>query len=149
MGVSVHVLVVSIMRLPLYSALQTVYSVPVFCIFVAVWSQMMLEGWKKQEARLAFKWGMDLYEESELERSGLSLLWIYSCIVMCNSYRFCLLFVLFCYYCDHSLTYKHVYQPILLFPYLSLPSMIFDISISVVRIMIFYDEIPLNMIDTL
>jgi Calcium-activated chloride channel len=72
-GVSVHVLVVSIMRVPLYSALQTVYSVPVFCIFVAVWSQMMLEGWKKQEARLAFKWGMDLYEESELERLGLYL----------------------------------------------------------------------------
>ena len=65
---SVHVLVDSVMRVPLYRALQTVYSVPVFCIFVAVWSQVMLEEWKKQESRLAFKWGMDLYEESELER---------------------------------------------------------------------------------
>lgn len=68
MGVTIHVLVVGILNLSIYGALQTVYSVPVFCVFVALWTEAMLLSWRNNEIRTAFRWGMDNYEESESDR---------------------------------------------------------------------------------
>ena len=68
MGVAIQVLVVGVLQLSIYGALQTVYSVPAFCVFVALWTQALLESWKRKEKRQAFKWGMEKYEEREEDR---------------------------------------------------------------------------------
>ena len=68
MGVAIQVLVVGVLQLSLYGALQTVYSVPVFCIFVALWTQALLESWRRKEKRQSFKWGMENFEEMEQDR---------------------------------------------------------------------------------
>lgn len=33
------------------------YTIPIFCVFVAFWSQLMLEYWKRTEATKAMEWG--------------------------------------------------------------------------------------------
>ncbi len=43
-------------------------SIPLYCIFVAFWSQFMIERWKRTEARLAMEWGTSQYENSGSER---------------------------------------------------------------------------------
>ena len=68
MGVATQVLVVGVVNLSLYGALQTVYSVPVFCIFVALWTQALLESWKRKEKRQSYKWGMENFEVTEQDR---------------------------------------------------------------------------------
>lgn len=65
---SIHVIVVGVMQRSIYGALETVYSVPVFCVLVAVWTTSLLQSWKNKEITMAFKWGMEGYEESEVER---------------------------------------------------------------------------------
>jgi len=41
---------------------------PFFCIFVAFWSVLMLEYWKRKESTLAMRWGMIGFEEEQLDR---------------------------------------------------------------------------------
>mmetsp|Transcript_1153 Transcript_1153/g.1625 ORF Transcript_1153/g.1625 Transcript_1153/m.1625 type:complete len:764 (+) Transcript_1153:118-2409(+) len=41
---------------------------PYFCIFVAFWSILMLEYWKRQEATLVMEWGMTGFQKEELVR---------------------------------------------------------------------------------
>lgn len=38
-------------------AIGTGYSIPLFCVFVSFWSQLMLEYWKRTEATKAMEWG--------------------------------------------------------------------------------------------
>ena len=52
----------------LADALSNGVLVPFFCIFVAVWAQLMLEYWKRQQNRLAMQWGQTEFEEEEDER---------------------------------------------------------------------------------
>ena len=37
-------------------ALGTAYLIPFYCIFVAMWSQFMLEFWKRKEATRQMEW---------------------------------------------------------------------------------------------
>jgi Calcium-activated chloride channel len=67
-GVSIHVIAVGVMQSSIYGALETVYSVPIFCVLVAVWTTCYLQSWRNKEIKMAFKWGMEGYEESEVER---------------------------------------------------------------------------------
>lgn len=46
------------------------YGTPLFCAFVAIWSQLMLEYWKRVEKTKAMEWGMTGYEEEEQDRQG-------------------------------------------------------------------------------
>lgn len=46
------------------------YGTPVFCAFVAIWSQLMLEYWKRTEKTKAMEWGMTEFEEEEQDRQG-------------------------------------------------------------------------------
>ncbi|CAM9522050.1 unnamed protein product, partial [Discosporangium mesarthrocarpum] len=41
---------------------------PYFSVFVALWAVTMLEFWKRKESRLAMRWGMSDFEESEQNR---------------------------------------------------------------------------------
>lgn len=47
------------------SALLTAYTIPFYCIFVSFWSQLMIEYWKRKEARRAMEWGMSNFEAGE------------------------------------------------------------------------------------
>jgi hypothetical protein len=38
-------------------ALATAFSIPLFCTFIAIWAQLMLEYWKRTEATKAMEWG--------------------------------------------------------------------------------------------
>jgi hypothetical protein len=67
-GVSIHVIAVGVMQSTIYGALETVYSVPIFCVLVAVWTTCYLQTWRNKEITMAFKWGMEGFEESEDER---------------------------------------------------------------------------------
>jgi len=50
-------------QLTLSSALM-----PYYCVFVAFWSVLLLEYWKRAEARHAMEWGMVGFEEQERDR---------------------------------------------------------------------------------
>eukprot|EP00904_Undaria_pinnatifida_P001081 jgi/Undpi1/10974/HiC_scaffold_30.g13275.m1 len=41
---------------------------PYFSIFVSFWAVLMLEFWKRKEARLAMRWGMSEFEAAEVDR---------------------------------------------------------------------------------
>eukprot|EP01031_Cornospumella_fuschlensis_P028338 gene28338-34214_t len=49
-------------------ALLTAYTIPFYCIFVSFWSQLMIEYWKRKEARRAMEWGTSNFEAVETER---------------------------------------------------------------------------------
>lgn len=50
------------------TALVSGYSIPFYCIFVSFWSQLMIEYWKRNEAKKAMEWGMSNFEDVESER---------------------------------------------------------------------------------
>lgn len=52
----------------LNNALLSGYTIPFYCIFVSFWSQLMIEYWKRKEARKAMEWGMSNFEDVEAER---------------------------------------------------------------------------------
>lgn len=41
---------------------------PFFAVFVCLWSIVMLETWKREEKRIAMRWGMSDFEQTELDR---------------------------------------------------------------------------------
>lgn len=41
---------------------------PFFAVFICIWSIFMLEAWKRQEFRVALRWGMNNFESKELDR---------------------------------------------------------------------------------
>lgn len=43
-------------------------ALPFFALFICVWSILMLENWKRQEKRISLRWGMENFEEKELDR---------------------------------------------------------------------------------
>ena len=43
-------------------ALLDSYTIPFYCAFVSFWAQLMIEGWKRKEARRAMEWGMTDFE---------------------------------------------------------------------------------------
>lgn len=49
-------------------ALLAGYSIPFYCIFVSFWSQLMIEYWKRREARKAMEWGTSDFEETQSQR---------------------------------------------------------------------------------
>jgi hypothetical protein len=66
--VIVYFLVLYVMEGTLVDALNNGFMVPFFCIFVAIWAQLMLEYWKRKQSRLAMEWGQTEFEEEEDER---------------------------------------------------------------------------------
>lgn len=54
----------------LVDPLGRAYGTPIFCAFVAIWSQLMLEYWKRTEKTKAMEWGMTEFEEEEQDRQG-------------------------------------------------------------------------------
>lgn len=56
------------------SELDNAYS-PLFSVFVAVWSLVFLELWKRKSAEHAFEWGTDEYEEGERVRPAFRGTW--------------------------------------------------------------------------
>lgn len=46
----------------------SVRELPVFGVFIAVWSTFFIEFWKRKQARYALMWGMDQFEEEEGKR---------------------------------------------------------------------------------
>jgi hypothetical protein len=45
------------------NAILDSYLIPFYCIFVSFWSQLMIEFWKRKEARRAMEWGMSNFEQ--------------------------------------------------------------------------------------
>merc|ERR1719223_2661538 len=43
-------------------------SLPFFAVFICLWSIFMLESWKRSEKRISLRWGMENFEEKELDR---------------------------------------------------------------------------------
>jgi hypothetical protein len=42
-------------------------SVPIYCVFLAMWTTLWLESWKRQQVTWAFMWAvMDFEEEEEI-----------------------------------------------------------------------------------
>jgi hypothetical protein len=66
--VIMYFFVLYVMEGTLVEALSKGFMVPFFCIFVAVWAQLMLEYWKRKQNRLAMEWGQTEFEEEEDER---------------------------------------------------------------------------------
>jgi hypothetical protein len=52
----------------LTGALSKGVLIPFFCIFVAIWAQLMLEYWKQSQNIKAMEWGQTEFEEEEDER---------------------------------------------------------------------------------
>ena len=67
-GVSIHVIVEAVVFNNLFHSLETVYSVPAFCVYISVWSCGLVDHWCQSEALQSFRWGMDSFEETETER---------------------------------------------------------------------------------
>ena len=67
-GVSIHVIVEAVFFDNLFHALETVYSVPAFCVYISVWSCGLVDHWSQSEAIQSFRWGMDSFKETETER---------------------------------------------------------------------------------
>lgn len=49
-------------------ALLLGYTIPFYCIFVSFWSQLMIEFWKRREARKSMEWGQSDFEETQSQR---------------------------------------------------------------------------------
>jgi hypothetical protein len=49
-------------------ALLLGYTIPFYCIFVSFWSQLMIEFWKRREAKKAMEWGQSDFEETQAQR---------------------------------------------------------------------------------
>ena len=43
---------------------------PVYSLFIALWSVCMLELWKRKEKSTALAWGTIYYKDNELDRPG-------------------------------------------------------------------------------
>ena len=54
-------------------ALETPTTGVIFALFVSFWSQVMLEYWKRKQARVGMEWGISDIEQLEVERSSYSL----------------------------------------------------------------------------
>jgi hypothetical protein len=63
--VIVYFFALMVMEGNLINALNKGFMIPFFCIFVAVWAQLMLEYWKRKQNRLAMEWGQTEFEEEE------------------------------------------------------------------------------------
>ena len=68
LGVCIHVAVDAVWDGNLYQSLQTVYSVPAYAVFLAVWTKAFMLHWRQKETDLAFRWGMDQFEATEEDR---------------------------------------------------------------------------------
>lgn len=47
-------------------------SVPVLCVFVAIWTTLFLEFWKRKQKTHAMMWGHTQYREQEQPRPNVS-----------------------------------------------------------------------------
>jgi len=59
----------------------TLWSVSIYCVFLALWSTCFLEYWKRYNNELTYEWGMRGYQDQERERPdyhGEPLLGVYS-----------------------------------------------------------------------
>mmetsp|Transcript_21771 Transcript_21771/g.36403 ORF Transcript_21771/g.36403 Transcript_21771/m.36403 type:complete len:780 (+) Transcript_21771:27-2366(+) len=66
--ITLYFFVMYVMTGTLIDAISAGYLVPFFCIFVAIWAQLMLEYWKQTQNYLAMQWGQTEFEEEEDER---------------------------------------------------------------------------------
>ncbi len=66
--VAIDLFVETILDNSISDALLAAYSLPFYCIFVSFWSQLMIEYWKRREARKAMEWGMSDFEQQQSQR---------------------------------------------------------------------------------
>ncbi|KAJ1396497.1 calcium-activated chloride channel-domain-containing protein [Ochromonadaceae sp. CCMP2298] len=66
--VILYFFVLLVMEGNLVMALSKGFMIPFFCIFVAIWAQLMLEYWKQTQNVKAMEWGQTEFEEEEDER---------------------------------------------------------------------------------
>ena len=66
--VAIYLLINTALTNDFDESLSKGYIIPFYCIFVSFWAQLMLEFWKRKEARKSMEWGTSGFEEEENDR---------------------------------------------------------------------------------